>query len=93
MKKNLFEMFNAINNTNLNTMVEKKKLYEGIISIDETNLNRLLGVHFNAGLIIISANRHENTHEENKRNFEQYFHIFPFMVDLLSNLLMENLLK
>lgn len=70
-KKNLFEMFNAINSTNLNTMVEKEKLYDGITNIDETNLNRILGLHFNAGLIIISSNRHKNTHEKNKSNFEQ----------------------
>lgn len=70
-KKNLFEMFNALNRTNLNPMLEKKKLYTGIININETNLNRVLGLHFNAGLIIISANRHENTHEQNKGSFER----------------------
>ena len=69
-KKNLFEMFNAINRTNLKKMVEKKKLYNGIKNINETNLNRVLGLHFNAGIIIISANRHENSHEQNKSNFE-----------------------
>ena len=70
-KKNLFEMFNALNGTKIKKMVEKTKLYNGINNINETNLNRVLGLHFNAGIIIISANRHENTHEQNKGNFEQ----------------------
>lgn len=70
-KKNLFEMFNALNGTKIKKMVEKKKLYVGIKNINETNLNRILKLHFNAGLIIISANRHENNHEQNRSNFEQ----------------------
>ncbi len=69
-KKNLFEMFNALNGTKIKKMVEKKKLYNGIKNINETNLNRVLGLHFKAGMIIISANRHEYSHEQNKSNFE-----------------------
>lgn len=66
-KRNLFEIFNAVNKTNIDPPVDGIKK----VPIDEMSLNRLFTKHSLNGFIIISANRHENTHEENNSRFKQ----------------------
>jgi len=65
-KRNLYEIFNAVNKTDIEPPVEEIKK----VAIDEMSLERLFAKHYPNGIIIISGNRHENTHEQNNTNFK-----------------------